>query len=68
MVTYSMPMCFRCRHFDLSVRKGNFCSAFPFPFRIPNEILYSQFDHTEPYPNAENPKDNGIRFEPIDET
>lgn len=40
------------------------CKAFD---AIPDEILSGYFDHRNPYPNAENPTDNGIRFEPISE-
>ena len=39
------------------------CRAFP--DRIPQVIFTGLFDHTEPYPDADNPQDNGIRFEPI---
>jgi hypothetical protein len=40
-----------------------FCAAFK--EGIPDDIVYGGFDHRKPYPNAEHPADNGIRFEPI---
>lgn len=42
------------------------CKAFP--ERIPEEIVTGLFLHTEPYPNAKNPTDHGIRFEPATDT
>ena len=53
--------CINCKHYLGALD----CAAFP--VRIPSDILTGQFDHTEPYPNAENPKDNGIRFEPVED-
>lgn len=38
------------------------CKAYP--DRIPTEIFTGLFDHTKPYPNAKNPTDHGIRYEP----
>ena len=65
MTTYSAPKCFRCKHFNHDDEENNTCTAFP--DGVPNKILYSQFDHTEPYPDADNPQDNGITFEPIED-
>ena len=53
--------CLICKHFW----GIDACAAFP--EGIPGAIRLGQFDHTEPYPNAENPKDNGIRFEPVED-
>ena len=54
--------CASCQHY-----KGNLkCEAFK--DGIPSTILTGKFDHTEPYPDADNPQDNGIRFEPIEDT
>ena len=39
-----------------------------FPEGIPGKIILGEFIHTEPYPDADNPQDNGIRFEPIEDT
>ena len=50
--------CDQCKHI---IRKDLSCPAFP--YGIPDEILEREFDHRQPYPNAENPEDNGIRFE-----
>jgi hypothetical protein len=41
-----------------------FCAAFK--DGIPDNIVYGGFDHRKPYPNADHPTDNGIRFEPIE--
>ena len=54
--------CARCRHYEFAVT----CAAFP--DGIPIDIFTGQFDHTKPYPNAKNPQDSGIRFEPIKDT
>jgi len=50
--------CDNCNHF----RSGNECDAFP--DGIPLDIIAGEFDHRNPYPNAEHPTDRGIRFEP----
>ncbi len=50
--------CGKCKHI---IRKDLSCAAFP--NGIPDDILEREFDHRNPYPNAENPEDNGIRFE-----
>ena len=52
--------CDKCKHL---VRDDLSCAAFP--DGIPDDILEREFDHRKPYPNAESPVDNGIRFEPI---
>jgi hypothetical protein len=50
--------CDKCKHI---IRKDLSCPAFP--AGIPDDIIEREFDHRKPYPNAENPEDNGIRFE-----
>jgi hypothetical protein len=60
------PICLFCRFLIETQRgKGGKCDAFP--DGIPDEIYLGDFDHRNPYPNAENPTDNGIRFEPVEE-
>ena len=55
-----IPLCFGCVHFH-GVNKYPFsCEVFD---EIPQAILNSEHDHREPYPG-----DNGIRFEPIQDT
>jgi len=39
------------------------CKAFP--KQIPDEIFTGLFDHAEPYPDAKNPTDHGIRYDPV---
>ena len=59
--------CEQCVHF-LWFKRGlkiPVCKAFP--KGIPAEICSGKFDHTEPYPNAQDPEDNGIRFEAVEE-
>lgn len=40
----------------------NYCEAFP--DGIPHKIYWGEVDHSTPYPNKKNPKDNGLTFEP----
>ena len=54
--------CLSCRHF------WGIDKCYAFPDGIPADIALGDFDHTEPYPDADNPQDNGIRFEPIQDT
>ena len=54
-------LCDGCNHLDYNLA----CAAFP--DGIPQEILSGHFDHHNPWPDADNPKDHGIRFEPITE-
>lgn len=49
--------CANCRHYA----KGGKCAAFP--KGIPDDIRTSKHDHRKPYPG-----DNGIRFEPLEES
>ncbi len=60
MVIGPAPICLQCKHYDKSEDRETIrCDAFP--DGIPDEILYTGFIHTNPYPG-----DNGIRFEPIE--
>lgn len=65
MTIGSAPICLECKHFDFDNDEANVCEAFP--DGIPDEIIMGDFDHTQPYPNADEPEDNGIRFEPIED-
>ena len=56
-----LPYCHICRHVKFDGRWR--CLAFP--GGVPDEILSGEFDHRNPWPNADDPQDNGIRFEPI---
>ena len=60
MVIGAEPQCLECRHYK-SEEKGMVCAAFP--KGIPDEILWGEHDHREPYEG-----DNGIRFEPVEAT
>jgi len=60
MTTLKGPICQKCKHFNRK-EYGKFkCKAFP--NGIPDEIVFSEFDHTKPHPS-----DNGIQFEPLEE-
>ena len=48
--------CLDCKHY-LGFKE---CAAFA---EIPAEILTGEFNHTMPYPG-----DNGVRFEPVEQT
>lgn len=50
------PICLLCKHL-LNGEKFA-CKAFA---EIPDDIIFSRFDHRQPYPG-----DNGIQFEPIE--
>lgn len=63
-MTLFYPQCIKCKNVFKNGPPEN-CKAFP--KRIPEEIITGDFDHRNPYPNAEHPTDNGIRFEPIKE-
>ena len=54
--------CLLCKYYHGGLK----CKAFP--GGIPIDMFTGQFGHTEPYPDADNPQDNGIRFEPIKDT
>lgn len=54
--------CSLCRH-----RIGDTRTCDAFPQGIPEVIWRAEFDHHEPYPDANNPKDHGIRYEPVSE-
>jgi len=51
-------ICYNCKNWI----KDHTCKAFK---KIPDEILFGEFDHRKPYPNKENPTDHGIRYEPV---
>lgn len=61
--------CIECKHYLFNRR----CKAFDADNdlaesgKIPMEIFSGEFNHLNPYPSADNPQDNGIRFEPIEE-
>jgi len=50
--------CYKCKNY----MGMNTCLAFK---KIPKKIITGEFNHSNPYPNAEKPTDNGIRFEKI---
>ena len=55
-MTLYVPICFDCKHY----RKQFKCKAFP--GGIPEEIIFGEHDHTEPYKG-----DGGIQLEPIED-
>lgn len=65
MTTYTAPICLECKHFYFDNGEINACDAFP--DGIPEDIILGEFDHSNPYPDADNPQDNGIRFEPVED-
>lgn len=61
MTTTALPICYKCKHFDIASVEVIRCAAFS--DGIPFAIISSEHDHHSPYPG-----DNGIRFEPIPDT
>ncbi len=55
----SVPMCFKCRHFERYLGPGQGYACRAFPERIPQDIAMGVRSHTTPYP-----ADQGIQFEP----
>jgi len=53
--------CFRCAHWHGEDKSPESCDAFP--EGIPKELLYTKVRHDKPWPDSENPLDNGIMFE-----
>jgi len=60
MVTYAMPDCLKCKHFNFEDKNDNTCEAFQ--EGIDWTILTSQLMHTKPIKG-----DHGIQFEPIED-
>jgi len=60
------PICIDCKYYNREDMEKFSCQSFP--EGIPGKIILGEFIHTEPYPDADNPQDNGIRFEPIKDT
>ena len=52
------PICDGCKHFKWDDPTKYNCKAYP--EGIPEEIINSEHEHTEPFKG-----DNGIQFEPI---
>ena len=66
-MTTTIPLCPMCKHVISFIATENItCRAFP--EGIPEVFVQGELAHTEPYPDADNPQDNGIRFEPIEDT
>ena len=55
------PDCLKCKHFNYLNKNGFTCKAFP--EGIPKIINTATIKHRKPYLG-----DNGIRFEPIEDT
>lgn len=60
-MTLPVVQCGKCKHFNRGNMAENTCNAFP--NGIPEEIIRNEFDHRKPHP-----QDNGIQFEPIEES
>lgn len=60
MVSGSAPVCLRCKHFLQGEQedpdRGLYCVAFP--GGIPDPIVFSDHDHSTPFPG-----DHGVQFE-----
>jgi len=55
-MTIALSPCIKCKHY----KRNNQCTAFT---SIPFEIQSGKNDHKKPFPG-----DNGIQFEPIEES
>ena len=62
-MTIMMAMCMDCVHYTVIDEFDSAHKCLAFPDGIPDAILTGEHDHREPYPG-----DNGIRFEPIQDT
>ena len=47
----TIPICFDCKHYEGHFNSVYSCEAFK---KIPDDILFSEFDHTKKYPNQKN--------------
>lgn len=56
------PVCLKCKHYHSTNFEGFTCDAFP--DGIPDELFFEGEKHIKPLPE----QDNGIVFEPIEET
>lgn len=60
-MTQIVSMCMMCKRFK-GRRNGDGPRCDAFDGRIPNEIMWGEFDHRHPHPD-----DNGLMFVPRDE-
>lgn len=58
MTSGPAPLCQKCKHLDRENQRGLICPAYP--EGVPDEIIFSKWDHRLPAP-----RDRGVRFEII---